>query len=85
MVSIDPRDHACEGAGLLKAADVAQLLAVPVTWVYAETRAGRLPHVVLGPRYRRYRRAAILAWVAELERGPTPYRRHQPSVTAPDG
>ncbi len=68
-------------AQLLTAEDVAALLAVPVSWVYAETRAGRLPHVPLG-RYRRYRHEAIEAWVTDRERGPTApptrYRKHAP-------
>ena len=54
---------------LLTADEVAVLLGVPKTWVYAETRAGRMPHVTLG-RYRRYRREALDAWIAERERGP---------------
>ena len=37
-------------------------------WVYAETRAQRLPHVRLG-RYVRYRREAIDAWLERSERG----------------
>jgi excisionase family DNA binding protein len=53
---------------LLTAQDVAEFLQVPVTWVYAETRAGRLPHVPLG-RYRRYRLEALEQWLAERERG----------------
>jgi len=47
---------------LLTAADVAELLAVPVSWVREATREGRLPHLALG-RYRRYSRAAIDAWL----------------------
>lgn len=54
---------------LLTADEVAELLSVPKSWVYAETRAGRIPHVKLG-RYSRYRLEAIEAWVAEAERGP---------------
>jgi hypothetical protein len=38
------------------------------TWVYAEARAGRIPHVPLG-RYRRFRLEAIETWVAEAEHG----------------
>jgi excisionase family DNA binding protein len=64
----DPDPRASEGA-LLTAGDVARLLGVPTTWVYAETRAGRLPHVALG-RYRRYRRTALDAWIDAHERGP---------------
>jgi hypothetical protein len=38
-------------------------------WVYARSRAGRLPTVTCG-RCRRYRLAAIEAWIAESERRP---------------
>jgi excisionase family DNA binding protein len=55
------------GGGLLVASELAALLRVTTAWVYAETRANRLPHVRLG-RYVRYRAAAIDAWIAEEER-----------------
>lgn len=51
----------------MTAQQVAALLAVPATWVYAQSRAGCIPTVRLG-RYYRYRRAAIASWIAELER-----------------
>jgi excisionase family DNA binding protein len=51
---------------VLVAAEVAELLRVTTAWVYAETRANRLPHVRLG-RYVRYRESAILQWLAEEE------------------
>jgi excisionase family DNA binding protein len=53
---------------LLTAAEVADMLGMTTDWVYAETRAGRIPHVELG-RYRRYRRESIEEWLAEMERG----------------
>jgi excisionase family DNA binding protein len=53
---------------LLTADEVAALLQVTKAWVYAETRAQRIPHVPLG-RYVRYRRSAVLQWIAALERG----------------
>lgn len=53
---------------LLTAAEVAELLGVPVSWVYDQSRRGRIPTVTLG-RYRRYRREAIEGWVEEIERG----------------
>lgn len=56
-------------AALLTADDVAAKLGVTKRWVYAETRAGRIPHVRLGPRYVRYREQAIDGWLADLERG----------------
>ncbi len=59
---------------LLTAAEVAELLAVPESWVREATRAGRLPHVCLG-RYRRYELGAIEAWLAEQRGGPALARR----------
>jgi excisionase family DNA binding protein len=53
-------------ARLLTAAEVARLLSVPTSWVYAQSRAGRIPTVACG-RYRRYRRGAVEAWLADLE------------------
>ena len=52
---------------LLTADDLAAKLAVPKSWVYAETRAGRLPHVPLG-RYRRYREDAVDEWLERIEK-----------------
>ena len=49
---------------LLTAKQVADLLAVPESWVREATREGRIPHLRLG-RYRRYQPAAIDAWLAE--------------------
>jgi excisionase family DNA binding protein len=54
---------------LLTADEVAVLLQVTKAWVYAETRAKRIPHVSLG-RYVRYRRSAILQWIGALEQQP---------------
>jgi len=51
---------------LLDAQDVADLLGVPKTWVYAQTRRGTIPSVKLG-RYSRYRREAIVSWVEANE------------------
>ena len=45
-------------ASLLTADQVADLLGVPKSWVYEQSRTGRIPTVTLG-RYRRYRREAI--------------------------
>ncbi len=54
---------------LLDAEEVARLLRVPTSWVYAEARAGRLPHVCVG-RYRRFRRQTLEDWIASNEKGP---------------
>src|SRR3954452_21851173 len=70
-----------EPARLMDAAAVAELLAVPASWVLAEARAGRIPHVRLG-RYVRFSEASLFEWAADLERGPTPYRVHHPRSDA---
>lgn len=51
---------------LLTAGEVALMLRVTTAWVYAQTRAERIPHLTLG-RYRRYRRSAVLRWIEGLE------------------
>jgi excisionase family DNA binding protein len=52
---------------LLTAAEVAELLHVPVSWVRESTRSGAMPCVELG-RYRRYRRDAVEEWLQECTR-----------------
>jgi excisionase family DNA binding protein len=51
---------------LLTADEIAQRLGVTTQWVWAQARAGRIPHVRLG-RYRRFREPAIEAWIRQLE------------------
>jgi excisionase family DNA binding protein len=57
-----------DAAKLLTAEEVADRLDVGVKWVWAQARAGRIPHVKLG-RYKRFRSEAIDAWLAQLEEG----------------
>ena len=64
---------------LLEAKEVAELLSVPETWIRAETRAGRMPHVRLG-RYRRYDWPAVVAWLEGQRAGH--WRKHRPRVEA---
>jgi excisionase family DNA binding protein len=64
---------------LLRAEDVAELLAVPVSWVRQETRAGRMPHLTLG-RYRRYDWTAVLVWLEEQRAGQ--WRKHRPTLAS---
>ena len=59
---------------LLTAGEVADLLAVPESWVREATREGRIPYLALG-RYRRYERAAIVDWLREKRGGPGTPRR----------
>jgi excisionase family DNA binding protein len=54
--------------GLIDAGEVAQMLGMTVDWVYEQSRRGRIPTITLG-RFRRYRRAAIEAWLLSIERG----------------
>ena len=63
---------------LLTALEVAELLAVPETWVRQETRGGRMPHLTLG-RYKRYDREAVLAWLEAQRAGQ--WRKHRPLAT----
>jgi len=51
---------------LLNAGEVAELLAVPESWVREHTRNGSMPRIQLG-RYIRYRREAVLGWIESLE------------------
>ena len=62
---------------LLTAADVAELLSVPVSWVREHTRSGLIPHIQLG-RYVRYRQETVVTWIAQQEAGA--FRRHRPQI-----
>jgi excisionase family DNA binding protein len=63
------RENEQRSDALIDARGAAELLGVPSTWILAEARCNRVPHVRLG-RYVRFRREALLRWVLELERGP---------------
>jgi excisionase family DNA binding protein len=52
---------------LLSAEDVAELLGVPRTFVYALARRGDLPVVRVGERYVRFRAEALEQWIAGQE------------------
>jgi excisionase family DNA binding protein len=54
---------------LLDAKGAAALLNVPATWVLAEARADRIPHVRLG-RYVRFDAAELQIWWQGRRRGP---------------
>jgi excisionase family DNA binding protein len=53
---------------LLTAEELAELLGMKTEWVWAQARAGQIPHVRLG-RYRRFRESAVVEWLRELEAG----------------
>ena len=54
---------------LLDAKGAAELLNVPPSWILAEARANRLPHLKLG-RYVRFSEAELLEWCRARYRGP---------------
>jgi excisionase family DNA binding protein len=56
-------------APLLDAAAAAELLNVPASWVLAEARANRIPHIKLG-RYVRFDAAELEAWCKAQCQGP---------------
>ena len=66
-----------ESDRLLTAAEVAELLSVPVSWVREHTRSGRIPHVQLG-HYVRYREQTVVGWILEQEA--STFRRHHPHM-----
>lgn len=54
---------------LLDAKQAATLLNVPSSWVLAEARAERIPHVRLG-RYVRFEADELTAWWRDRAKGP---------------
>ncbi len=61
------RDSDRHADALLTVEDVAELLRVPVSWVYERTRArsaNRIPGFRLG-KYWRFREADVLAWLEQ--------------------
>jgi excisionase family DNA binding protein len=52
---------------LLKPREVAEMLRVPISWVYERTRrhgTTRLPHIKIG-KYLRFRKEDVLGWLDE--------------------
>ena len=52
---------------LLTPSDVAEILRVPISWVYERTRrhgTTRLPHIKIG-KYLRFRKEDVLGWLDE--------------------
>jgi excisionase family DNA binding protein len=58
---------------LLTADEIAERLGMKTEWVWAQARAGRIPHVRLG----RFRESAVEAWLLGLETGGTTARTTQ--------
>jgi excisionase family DNA binding protein len=66
---------------LLTAAEVAERLNVPESWVRQESREGRMPHVRLG-RYVRFDWPAVVEWLEEQRAGQ--WRKHRPPTVRPE-
>lgn len=49
--------------GLFTVEELAQVLAMPKSWVYMHAAAGTIPHVKVG-RYVRFRLDEVYAWLA---------------------
>jgi excisionase family DNA binding protein len=47
--------------------EAAELLRVPVSWLYERTRTNSVPHIKLG-KYLRFDRDELNAWLEELKR-----------------
>jgi excisionase family DNA binding protein len=67
---------------LLTADELADRLGMKTDWVWAQARAGRIPHVRLG-RYRRFRESTVEAWLQDLETGGTPSAAGRPARPVP--
>jgi excisionase family DNA binding protein len=50
------------GGRLLTVAELAEVLAVPSSWIYARTATGDIPHVCVG-RYKRFRLGEVMRWL----------------------
>jgi excisionase family DNA binding protein len=62
--------------------EAADLLRVPVSWLYERTRTNTVPHVKLG-KYLRFDRDELAVWIDELRRdgrGPGTMRRRPGSA-----
>ena len=68
MFSIVPDRKHLTVDRLLTADEIAERLGMKTEWVWAQARAGQIPHVRLG-RYRRFRESAVEAWLRDLETG----------------
>lgn len=64
-------------APLLDARQAAVILNVPASWIAAEARAGRIPHVRLG-RYVRFNAEELMRWCEGRSVGPRTRRQGSP-------
>jgi excisionase family DNA binding protein len=67
--------------------EAAELLRVPVSWLYERTRTNTVPHVKLG-KYLRFDRDELNAWLEALKRdgraaSPATARSARPAIVGP--
>lgn len=69
-LALDARlgDHMADDRRLLTPEQLAEQLAVPVTWIRQEARAGRIPSLKLG-HYRRFVQADVDDWLEKMRSG----------------
>jgi excisionase family DNA binding protein len=70
---------------LLTVGELASLLRVPNSWIYARTAEGAvetIPHLKLG-RHLRFRRSEVLSWVEGHHRGPRVVRERKHVTNTP--
>jgi excisionase family DNA binding protein len=85
-----PVRAAAQLSPLLDATEAGRLLSVPASWVLAEARANRIPHVRLG-RYVRFSADELEGWWRARMRGPwrgrgaPPTQPRRPLPWAADG
>jgi excisionase family DNA binding protein len=60
----------------MTADEAAALLSVPKSWVLAQARANKIPHLKLG-HYTRFQREALEEWASEAARGPRRDKRNR--------
>jgi len=68
---------------VLTAPEAAKLLRISRSALYALTAAHDVPHVRLSPRCVRFRRAALLSWLEQRERGGTPPTTDGRAISGP--
>jgi len=74
--------HPAVPPALVDAAEAGRLLSVPASWVLAEARADRIPHVRLG-RYVRFSAPDLEDWWQARTRGPWRARRRDARSSRP--
>lgn len=69
------------GERLMTAPEVADLLAVPESWVREAARSGAIPHHKIG-RYVRFRESDVLAWLDTCHQPgrSVTFRSHRPGA-----